>query len=155
MIYVVGVPRSVSAPVKIGSSNDLDSRLVALRRGETMPLRVAGMIGDPTRLDVLTTFEGDMYLERRLHAAFAERRIAGEWFYIGSSVKAVERIGAVVDGVVRTPMSPATPIDPITPLAATAAKHHEMYRAWVDAGFTDDQAIQLLSATLSSAATNA
>lgn len=140
MIYVVGVPKSVSAPVKIGTSSDVPARLVALRRGETMPLRVSGMIGDPGCLDVLATFDGGGDLERRLHSVFAERRIDGEWFYLGPSAKAVERIRAAVE--------PASPADPITPLAAMAAKHHEMFRAWVAAGFTDDQAIRLLAATL-------
>ncbi|MGW2520460.1 hypothetical protein ACWC09_26295 [Streptomyces sp. NPDC001617] len=35
---------------------------------------------------------------------------------------------------------------PITELAAMAAQNHELYTAYVDAGFTDQQAMQLLIA---------
>lgn len=37
---------------------------------------------------------------------------------------------------------------PITHLGAAAAQHHEMYTAWVDAGFTPEQAMQLLIALI-------
>ncbi|WP_432169097.1 hypothetical protein [Streptomyces sp. 1222.5] len=37
---------------------------------------------------------------------------------------------------------PAEP--PVTQLAAEAALHHEAFRAWVDAGFTEHQALELL-----------
>jgi hypothetical protein len=35
---------------------------------------------------------------------------------------------------------------PITDLAAAAALQHEAYTAWVDAGFTPEQAMQLVIA---------
>jgi hypothetical protein len=38
--------------------------------------------------------------------------------------------------------------DPITELAALAAQHHELYEAWLGAGFTDRQAIELLKVVL-------
>ena len=34
--------------------------------------------------------------------------------------------------------------DPITELAAAAVQQHEAFRAWVDAGFTEVQALELL-----------
>lgn len=34
--------------------------------------------------------------------------------------------------------------DPMSGLTAAAVTHHEMYTAWVEAGFTPDQALQLL-----------
>lgn len=37
---------------------------------------------------------------------------------------------------------------PITHLGAAAAAHHEAYTAWVDAGFTPEQAMQLLIALI-------
>ena len=34
--------------------------------------------------------------------------------------------------------------DPITELAAAAVQQHELYEAWVAAGFTERQALELL-----------
>jgi len=41
------------------------------------------------------------------------------------------------------------PDDPMTELAATAASMHELFLAYVKAGFTEAQAMQLLCALLS------
>ncbi|MEU9208508.1 hypothetical protein AB0D27_11275 [Streptomyces sp. NPDC048415] len=38
--------------------------------------------------------------------------------------------------------------DPITELAALAAQHHELYEAWISAGFTERQAIELLKTVI-------
>lgn len=40
------------------------------------------------------------------------------------------------------------PLDPVTDLAAVAVQLHEMYSAFVDAGFTADQALELTKAAL-------
>lgn len=40
------------------------------------------------------------------------------------------------------------PEDPITALSETAASQHEMYMAWVEAGFTVDQAMALITAVI-------
>jgi len=40
------------------------------------------------------------------------------------------------------------PISPLTELAAGAVQMHELFRAWVDAGFTEQQAMQLLCSML-------
>ena len=37
-----------------------------------------------------------------------------------------------------------TPGDPITPLVALAAQLHELYEAYVHAGFTEEQAFELV-----------
>ena len=37
---------------------------------------------------------------------------------------------------------------PVTQLAAEAALHHEVFRAWVEAGFTESQALDLLKALI-------
>lgn len=147
MIYVAGVPHSVSAPVKIGSSGNIPQRLVQLQRGESMPLRVATMIPSPARLDILASFDGDEDAERRLHAVFRERRVDGEWFYLGGPSTAVERVAAALEqGLPPTP-EPST-ASPPTPLTAAAVRHHEMFLSWVAAGFTEDQAIRLLAQSL-------
>lgn len=39
--------------------------------------------------------------------------------------------------------------DPFTSFAYGAVQHHEMYSAWMDAGFTADQAMELLTFFLS------
>jgi hypothetical protein len=36
-------------------------------------------------------------------------------------------------------------IVPLTPLQQEAAEHHERYRAWLEAGFSPDQAMLLLT----------
>lgn len=153
MIYVVGIPGSVSAPVKIGSSENIAKRLLSLQRGEAMPLRVCGMISDPMALDVLASYPGGQPEERQLHLAFRGRRIEGEWFYLGRSATAVERIDAAiqsggVDPFGQVAVSPLAPEpEPMTRLAESAAIDHERFRAWVEAGFTEDQALRLLAAT--------
>ncbi|MEU4173262.1 hypothetical protein AB0F46_41290 [Streptomyces sp. NPDC026665] len=38
--------------------------------------------------------------------------------------------------------------DPFTELAALAAQHHEIYEAWIAAGFTDRQALELLKTVI-------
>ncbi|MGW1001761.1 hypothetical protein [Streptomyces sp. NPDC002520] len=38
--------------------------------------------------------------------------------------------------------------EPITQLAAAAAEHHEVFQAWIGAGFTEHQALELLKALI-------
>jgi hypothetical protein len=40
------------------------------------------------------------------------------------------------------------PTDPFTELAASAVQLHELYLSWVDAGFTEAQAMELTNTTL-------
>jgi len=56
--------------IKIGytASKCADSRLKALQTG------------NPERLTVLATFQGDERAERWMHAEFSQFRVAGEWF---------------------------------------------------------------------------
>lgn len=44
-------------------------------------------------------------------------------------------------------MSP-DPVPPLTELAAMAAQNHELYTAHVNAGFTEDQAMEILLAVI-------
>jgi hypothetical protein len=44
------------------------------------------------------------------------------------------------------PVVSDSPQDPITDLAAAAAQLHELYSAYVDAGFTETQSMHLLTA---------
>ncbi|MFJ6841394.1 hypothetical protein ACIQRE_01855 [Streptomyces griseoluteus] len=41
--------------------------------------------------------------------------------------------------------------EPITELAAQAAAHHEVFQSWVEAGFTEAQALELLKTLLAGA----
>lgn len=43
---------------------------------------------------------------------------------------------------------PNNPPPPLTELAAAAVQQHELYSAWVDAGFTEDQALQMMIALM-------
>lgn len=40
------------------------------------------------------------------------------------------------------------PEDPMTELQAGAVNQHEMYLSWIEAGFTEDQAMDLLKAVI-------
>lgn len=40
------------------------------------------------------------------------------------------------------------PQDPITELAEAAASQHEMFMAWVEAGFTESQAMELMKTVI-------
>lgn len=44
------------------------------------------------------------------------------------------------------------PVNPITALAAAAAQLHELYKSYVAAGFTEEQALRLVIAALQTAA---
>ncbi|WP_187438187.1 hypothetical protein [Actinomadura decatromicini] len=52
-------------------------------------------------------------------------------------------------------MSDNMPADPITELAAGAAQLHEAYEAFVAAGFTEGQAMQIVCAVITSAQNSA
>lgn len=47
---------------------------------------------------------------------------------------------------------PAGPADPMTELAAEAALHHEIYLAYLAAGFTEPQAFALIKALVTAIA---
>ena len=48
LIYVIGITDSFTAPVKIGTATNVALRLTQIQRGESTPLKVHGMIGDPS-----------------------------------------------------------------------------------------------------------
>ena len=66
------------------------------------------------------------------------------------------RLGARPTGnrVRVTNMTRPMPPDPLTELMKGAAHAHEMYRAYVDAGFTEEQALRLIIAMIASMAAN-
>lgn len=66
MIYFV---RAESGQVKIGTTQTLDKRLVALKR----------LHGD---LRLITTIPGGHSQERRIHEMLEDKRLIGEWFQI-------------------------------------------------------------------------
>jgi len=162
-VYVVGhSPRT--GPVKLGYTENLDDRLRSLRRGETCPLSVHQRFSrsrPPEDLGVLYQVEeGGRDLERHLHFIFRSQRIEGEWFSLGQSPGEV--VGRVAQAVRVFAFQPALGLpdllgpagaepaasEPLTHLGEQAARHHEMFRAWVDAGFTEDQAMRLLLAAV-------
>lgn len=64
-IYFIG---AASGPIKIGIAVDPAKRLKSLQTGHH------------ERLGILATCPGGSELEKRYHARFADRRLAGEWF---------------------------------------------------------------------------
>lgn len=62
------VRRGNDGPIKIGKSKDVDSRIETLQ------------CSSAERLILLGTLPGGSFLERILHAAFADSRLEGEWF---------------------------------------------------------------------------
>lgn len=151
--------------MKLGYTENLVDRLRSLRRGETCPLTVHQRFSRsrPTAdLQVLRHVEdGSRELERHLHFVFRDARIEGEWFSLGSTP--VEVVGKVDDAIrifgyqpalvsAYPVVAPAAPADlgfePLTQLGEDAARHHEMFRAWVEAGFTEGQAMTLLLAAI-------
>lgn len=67
-VYFIG--HRTDGPVKIGytAAGRLRQRLAGIQTG------------NPTELDVLLQIPGTVHTERRLHEAFAESRLEGEWF---------------------------------------------------------------------------
>ncbi|MEU6071396.1 GIY-YIG nuclease family protein [Streptomyces sp. NPDC047082] len=126
-VYVMG---SDQWPyVKIGYSKDPAKRLWFVQ------------VGSPVRLELLATYEGGRALEAALHRYFAQYRMSGEWFDLGS--KAVERIGVAVDmGITlllardsnreREPYSLVKPAaHPVTG-REFAPEHREWFQPWPD-----------------------
>lgn len=164
-VYVVGhSPRT--GPVKIGYTDNIDDRLRCLRRGETCPLVVHQRFSRSRPSSDLMLLhsvdDGDRNLERHLHSILRDFRIDGEWFSLGftpdeviakvsSAVHAFHPARSLTPGNgpgYRAPqlfdLPAASTPEPLTRLAEDAARHHEMFRAWIDAGFTEDQAMKLL-----------
>lgn len=84
-----GVTNGVKS-LKIGTTYDPDRRLVGLQRGDTTSPDWLQDTGNASRIDFVGFVIGDAELEKHLHRAFAEHRLAGEWF-------AYEPIAALVD----------------------------------------------------------
>lgn len=80
-VYVIGSPSPATGPVKIGWTRQHPMvRLFNLRlpsRAEYVPTGV-----DRSTLAVLFEYKGDHATEQLLHARFADRWVAGEWFAI-------------------------------------------------------------------------
>ncbi len=65
-------------PVKIGYSANPERRVAELSRAHNLDLRLIRVI------------DGNLKLERRFHAAFAHRRIEGEWFSFDPEMMTLE-----------------------------------------------------------------
>lgn len=66
VVYFIGDKEN--KVVKIGYTNDIKNRLQVIQTGY------------PRKLEVFTTINGDMKLERQLHDKFSKYRLHGEWF---------------------------------------------------------------------------
>jgi hypothetical protein len=62
------IQRGTDGPIKIGSTLNLEGRLVQLQSSNA------------EKLHVLATSQGGRRLERELHKRFAKNRLVGEWF---------------------------------------------------------------------------
>src|SRR5436309_1787859 len=70
--YVYAVGPVGGGLTKIGLAQDIEERRASIQ------------YMSPLRLQVLWHTVGSRALERRLHTAFAQRRVHGEWFDLGS-----------------------------------------------------------------------
>lgn len=156
-VYVMGAR---SGPVKIGYTRDPGKRLQAIRSG-WVPDAV-----ERDELEVAYLVEGSRELERTIHVHFGQQRVTGEWFNLGPTAAAVMHVADVVRRHAATRGLPAAPaVDlprpaeqppprkrvepgPDAPprFATVATQHREYFQAWVAAGFTETQAIQLVAA---------
>ena len=50
----------------------------------------------PFEFNLLAAYPGDRKLERKLHTAFAESCVRGEWFDLGTHAEAIKRVEAVI-----------------------------------------------------------
>jgi len=81
LVYIAGVPGKPRHPVKIGKSNSngIHNRLRALQTG------------CPYRLEYIFVSEAGSDMEARIHAAFSQARLEGEWFARTRAVNAFIR----------------------------------------------------------------
>ena len=87
VVYDNAAWRATLPAVKIGSTKDLQNRLVDLSIGSPIKLLVAGTIAAK-----------DPYpLERSLHRAFQRDRLNGEWFKLNSKMLDAIRLHPIVD----------------------------------------------------------
>jgi hypothetical protein len=147
-VYVVGAD---SGPVKIGYSRNPAQRLEGIRTA-WVPDKVARSM-----LSFLYLIEGTRDLERELHTHFLRERVKGEWFYLGKPPVAALHVADVARRYalrrgdpepVRVPPPPRFTPPPrgVGPTGASA--DFELFRGWIAAGFTEAQAMQLLTAVV-------
>lgn len=74
-IYIIGhvIRGKLSAPVKVGITRSLGSRLCSLQTGNSLLLEVGFHFTLPTRQEAATA-------EREFHDTMADYRLQGEWF---------------------------------------------------------------------------
>ena len=86
-LVVYFVQSGTDGPIKIGSSEDLASRLSTLQTGCAEPIRLLGAVR-----------VSDPVVERRLHRHLSEHRLRGEWFAPHPDVfAALERLSGGLD----------------------------------------------------------
>ena len=172
-VYVFG-HRPVTGPVKIGYTGrpitQIEERLAEIK-GKTAGLIPDSV--DRSTLEVLSAFIGIQSLEQWLHGHFAKARVVGEWFNLGPNPDmAIEHVRAAIlryetTGMAGRYAAPPTPkAQPTTNVARVQAAapavtdalvaasasppnaatiHFALFSAWVEAGFTRDEALHLLT----------
>lgn len=158
-IYAIGVATSPTGPVKIGRTTNVEQRLYGIQRDMSL-LVPEGL--DRNSLTVLYSTAADAWVERRLHAHFRRYRLCGEWFALNPAVVAREVRMAISEIVSkaghtqrkRVQESPAPKPSPTrecaheavaeAPSAMTAKQHLTLFNGWVDAGFTEEQALRMV-----------
>lgn len=73
-VYII-LPAGDDGPCKVGISRDPWDRLLSLQTGSPVPLRLGEIYYLRDRATAAR-------LEQSFHAAFAERRLHGEWFAV-------------------------------------------------------------------------
>jgi hypothetical protein len=150
-VYVIGCPPPATGPVKIGWTSNPQVRLHQLRTDTTITPEDV----DRTSLQVLYSCEGDRALERALHLRFHRLRVIGEWFRLNPAVAPREvrmAISEIPDLGIRKPdegrsqtlaVQVTGPIQ-LNPVQAGADRHHQLFTAWISAGFTEEQALRMV-----------
>ncbi len=89
--FVYFLQAVIGGPIKIGSSVNVEARVVAMQTG------------CPFELRVLATMPGGLLEERAMHSRFCALRGAGEWFRPGPElIEVIRAIAPLVCGMQRS-----------------------------------------------------
>lgn len=151
-IYAIGVAASPKGPVKIGrTTQDVKYRLSRIQQDRGL---VAPDDLDRKALSVLYAAVTEPWVEKRLHHHFRSYRICGEWFALNPAVVAREVRMAVLEILAGGPpeifakskhQSRGESRALATSAAMRPSQHLKLFNGWVDAGFTEEQALRMVA----------
>jgi hypothetical protein len=174
-ICAIGVATSPKGPVKIGRTTlDVEQRLAAIRTESSNLIVPEGL--DRSTLSVLFSVEAEPWVEFELHRHFHRYHLCGEWFALNPAVVGREIKMAIsemsrtrgratsgrVEPSVRIPRSHRRVVRHAevesdhhvasTPTASLSSptRQYELFKGWVSAGFTEDQALRMISMLVAS-----